>query len=59
MWQNYTNAVLGIAVLVVAFLGLTDTTLTWTLGILGVLIAIVGFWGGSSLGEHSTRIKQA
>lgn len=53
MWQDWTNAVLGLAVIGVAFMGLEATTLTWTLGILGALIAIVGFWGAASLGQSS------
>ena len=45
MWQDWTNGVLGLCVIVAAFLGLTGTTLTWTLVVLGVVIAVVGFWG--------------
>ncbi len=45
MWQDWINGVLGVAVIVVAFLGLTGNALVWTLGVLGAVIAIVGFWG--------------
>ena len=54
MWQHWTNAVLGLVVLVVAFLKLSGSTLAWTLGILGVVIAIVGLSGAAS-GSASSR----
>lgn len=53
MWQDLTNAILGLAVIVVAFLGLSGATLGWTLGILGAVIAVVGFWGATSISESS------
>lgn len=53
MWQDYVNAVLGLAVLVVAFLGLSGATLMWTLGILGALILILGLWGASAISSSS------
>ncbi len=45
MWQDWINGVLGVAIIVVAFLDLTGNTLVWTLGLLGAGIAIIGFWG--------------
>lgn len=45
MWQDWINGVLGVAVIVVAFLDLTGNTLAWTLGALGAVIALIGFWG--------------
>ena len=51
MWQNWTNAILGIAIIIIAFLGLSGATLLWSLLILGAIIMIVGFWGGASTTE--------
>lgn len=48
---------LGLAVIGVAFMGLEATTLTWTLGILGAIIAVVGFWGAVSLGGESESTR--
>lgn len=48
MWMDWINGILGLAVIVVAFLGLTGVTLGWTLGILGAVIAILGFWGATA-----------
>jgi VIT1/CCC1 family predicted Fe2+/Mn2+ transporter len=47
MWQHWTNGILGLVVLVVPFLGIAGSALTWTLVIVGLLIAIFGFWGAS------------
>ena len=55
MWQNWVNGILGIWVIVVAFLGFTGSTLMWTLVVTGLVVAILGFWaagakkGGSSM----------
>jgi len=69
MWQDWTNGVLGLALIVVAFLGLTGSTLLtgsalmWTLAVGGVVVAIVGFWGASEVttraGTKITMLKNA
>ena len=51
MWQQWVNGVLGLWVLLVPFLGLTDAQNTWTFASTGLVIAILGFWGAS---EHAT-----
>lgn len=48
MWQDWTNAILGLVVIGVAFLGLQGSALTWTLAIMGLIIAVIGFWGVSA-----------
>lgn len=48
MWQDWVNAILGLVVIAVAFMGLTGATLGWTLGVLGVIIALIGFWGAAT-----------
>ena len=53
MWQDWTNAVLGLAVIGVAFLGLEPTTLMWTLGVLGGIITVLGIWGAATASEGS------
>jgi hypothetical protein len=54
MVRDYVNAVLGIAVLVVAFLGLTGPALSWTLGILGLAILISGLVGAGTNSTSTT-----
>ncbi|HUY62334.1 MAG TPA: hypothetical protein VMV50_00880 [Candidatus Paceibacterota bacterium] len=55
MWQDWTNGVLGLAVLVAAFMGLTGTATVWTFSILGALIAILGFWGAGGYSSGTAR----
>ena len=48
MWQQWVNAILGLWVLAIPFLGFTGATLTWTLVITGLVVAILGFWGAGT-----------
>jgi hypothetical protein len=59
MWQHYTNAFLGLCVFVAAFLGLTGTTLVWTLGILGCAVVCVGLWGAASASPLEDEMRHA
>ncbi len=47
MWKNWVNGLLGLWVLVIPFLGIADSTLTTTLVITGIIIAVLGFWSAS------------
>lgn len=47
-WTNWTNAVLGLVLIGMAFYGSADTTYAWAFGILGAVIAVVGLWGGAA-----------
>jgi len=58
MWQDYTNALLGFAVLLVAFLQLSDSALTWMLSVLGAAIMIMGLWHAIAMSKKS-EIKHA
>ncbi|MDE1925186.1 MAG: hypothetical protein KGH79_03325 [Patescibacteria group bacterium] len=55
MWQHWTNTVLGLVLIVMAFFGAVDTTYAWAFGILGTVIAIVGLWGATELSEGTVR----
>lgn len=48
MWTNWTNAVLGLIVLGVALFAGLSLTLAWTFGVLGALVALIGFIGAAS-----------
>ena len=57
-WQHWVNVVIGLAIIVVAFMGLTGAALMWTLVVGGALVAILGLWGamsvqGSSNASHA------
>jgi hypothetical protein len=45
MWQQWLNAIIGLWVIAVPFVGITGTALMWTLAISGAVIAILGIWG--------------
>lgn len=47
--QNWINMILGALVVGVAFFDITGTTLTWTLGALGVAIIAIEIWEASSV----------
>ena len=53
MWQDWINGILGIWVIVIAFLGLTGSAFTWTVVVTGVVIAILGFWAAAMGGKKS------
>lgn len=55
MWQDYAIAFLGLCVLVVAFLDLSGTTLTWTLGVLGVAILALALGNAVALLSSGSR----
>ncbi len=48
MWQQWINGILGLWVIAMPFLGLAGNTLTWTMVVTGVIIAVLGFWGGAT-----------
>ena len=48
MWQDWLNGILGIWVLVIPFTGMAGSSLTSTLVITGIVIAILGFWSASA-----------
>jgi hypothetical protein len=56
MWQDWVNAVVGLAIIGVALFGGLGVTLGWTFGILGAVVVILGIWGASVYsGEGSVK----
>lgn len=56
MWQHWINAILGLWVIALAFVGLTGATFMWTLVVTGLVVAILGFWGALDNSERSTTV---
>jgi hypothetical protein len=58
MWQQWVNAILGLWVLAAPFLGLSASTLTWTLAISGAVIALLALWSMQEVktGRESGRM---
>ncbi len=44
LWQQWVNAILGLWTIAIPFIGLSDIALGWTVGITGLVIAVLGFW---------------
>jgi len=47
-WLHWLVGILGLWTIVISFLGITGDALGWTVGITGVVIAILAFWGSAS-----------
>jgi hypothetical protein len=47
MWKQWVNLILGLAVIATPFLSLSTDTSTWTLVVLGAVIAILSLWNAS------------
>jgi hypothetical protein len=58
MWQQWINAILGLWIIAVPFLGLTGAAFTWTLVVTGVVVAVLAVWGaGGYSSQESTRLQ--
>ncbi len=57
MWQQWVQALLGLWVIIVPFIGLTGNALSWTLAVTGIIIAALGVWGATrqDMGEDAER----
>lgn len=54
MWQQWVNAILGVWLIAVPFIGFTSVGLTWALVITGIVVAVLALWGaGQEAGERS------
>lgn len=57
MWKQYVNALLGLATIVVPFLGLSSAAFMWTLVVMGAVVLILSLWTvGEVPGEEYERI---
>jgi hypothetical protein len=61
MYKNWINSLLGLMIVAVAFMDLSATTMMWTLGIAGAIIAFSNLWSlfveqdsseDSAIGHH-------
>ena len=51
MWQAWILGILGIWIIIVPYLNMTDSANKWVLVITGIIVAILGFWGTMSRSE--------
>jgi hypothetical protein len=52
MWQNWINAILGLWIILSSFLGMSVNAMMANLVIVGVVVAVLGFWGA-----YETRME--
>jgi len=57
MWQHWVNALLGLWIIVLAFLGMSGGTLTWTLVITGLVVAVLALWGAYGTSDSREEDK--
>jgi hypothetical protein len=59
MWKQWINAILGLVVLAVPFLGLTTAAFTWTLAIAGIAIAVLAVWSVAEVSASQSERSYA
>ena len=47
MWQQWVNGILGLWVIVASYMYLSSGTARTVMLITGIIVAILGFWGGA------------
>lgn len=57
MWQAWTTALLGVAVIATPFLGLSGDTFTWTLVAIGIAITTLALWDGAAEQQLERRLR--
>ncbi len=58
MWQQWTNAFLGLAVMLAPFLGLGGDLSVWAFAILGIAIAALAVWGAIEHERMNERFSE-
>ncbi|MCI0619584.1 SPW repeat protein [Candidatus Wolfebacteria bacterium] len=48
MWQNWVNGILGLWILISPFVGLEGSNMTTNLVIVGIVVAVLGFWSAAA-----------
>ena len=55
MWQQWLTGILGLAIVLIGLMGLSGLALTWSLIVVGFLVAAIGFYAA---GETEERIEE-
>ncbi len=58
MWQQWVNAILGLWIVAVPFIGISSAGLAWTLAITGIVIAVLGVWGAQENSPEEYRERR-
>lgn len=58
MWQQWVNAILGVWLIAVPFLGFASASLTWALVVTGIVVAVLALWGAGEESSERTHIAE-
>lgn len=58
MWMQWVNAILGVWLIAVPFLGFTTVGLTWALVLTGIAVAVLAVWGAGQEASERQEIEQ-
>ncbi len=59
MWQEWIDGILGLWVLISPFLGFTTDQMTTNLVIVGIVMAVSGFWGAAQYRQEEQMHQHA
>jgi hypothetical protein len=59
MYKNWINGILGLVVVGVSFMNVSSTTLTWTLVVVGAIIALNSLWGAVTSQDDRSHTFQS
>ena len=57
-WMNWVNAILGVWLIAVPFLGFTTVGLTWALVLTGIAVAVLAVWAAGQEASERQEIEQ-
>jgi hypothetical protein len=59
MWRNYTIALLGACMIMLGILNVSGLALNWILGIFGIALLVISFWGTTFKWDNAKFLSPA
>jgi hypothetical protein len=53
MWKQWVNAIIGLGIIAVSFMGLTVAALMYTLVIGGIVLVVLSLWSAYEIGTET------
>lgn len=57
MWYHWLTGIMGLGIVLVGLLGLSGLLLTWTLIVVGFLVAALGFFAAGATEERIEEVR--
>ncbi len=57
MWQQWLTGILGLAIVLIGIMGLSGLALTWSLIVVGFLVAAIGFYAAGVTEERIEEMR--